>query len=120
MKKPPTRTKPYQGLLRSDRLHYSKTITIVNTQLYTASASPPSADSDPAGELKYMPKKLTARYKKSGNWYLGWIKEIPGVNTQGKTLKEAEENLKEALLLIHRTSPAAGLPSPTPHRGTCR
>lgn len=31
---------------------------------------------------------------------MGWIEEIPGVNTQGKTLKEAKENLKEALLLI--------------------
>ena len=48
--------------------------------------------------------KLTAVYKKSGKWYLGWIEEIPGVNTQGKTLKETKENLKEALLLILETN----------------
>ncbi len=48
--------------------------------------------------------KLTAVYKKSGKWYLGWIEEIPGVNTQGRTLKEAKENLKEALLLILETN----------------
>jgi len=35
---------------------------------------------------------------------LGWIEEIPGVNTQGKTLKETKENLKEALLLILETN----------------
>ena len=44
--------------------------------------------------------KLTAVYKKSGKWYLGWVEEIPGVNTQGRTLKEVKENLKEALFLI--------------------
>ncbi len=47
-----------------------------------------------------MSRKFTAIYKKSGKWYLGWIEEIPGVNTQGRTLKETKENLKEALLLI--------------------
>lgn len=46
-----------------------------------------------------MVKQFTAVYKKRGKWYLGWVEEIPGVNTQGKTLKEAKENLKEALLL---------------------
>jgi len=47
-----------------------------------------------------MLRRFTAIYKRHGKWYLGWIEEIPGVNTQGKTLKEAKENLKEALLLI--------------------
>jgi predicted RNase H-like HicB family nuclease len=51
-----------------------------------------------------MVKQFTAIYKKSGKWYLGWIEEIPGVNTQGKTLKETKENLKEALLLILETN----------------
>lgn len=47
-----------------------------------------------------MSQTFTATYKKDGKWYIGWIEEIPGVNTQGKTLKEARENLKEALYLI--------------------
>ena len=51
-----------------------------------------------------MKHQFTAVYKKSGKWYLGWIEEIPGVNTQGKTLKEVKENLKEALLLIIETN----------------
>ncbi|PIR07248.1 HicB family protein [Candidatus Jorgensenbacteria bacterium CG_4_10_14_0_8_um_filter_39_13] len=51
-----------------------------------------------------MARQFTAIYKKSGKWYLGWIEEIPGVNTQGKTLKEVKESLKEALLLILETN----------------
>jgi len=51
-----------------------------------------------------MARKFTAVYKKSGKWYLGWVEEIPGVNTQGKTLKETKENLKEAILLILETN----------------
>lgn len=47
-----------------------------------------------------MVKQFTAIYKKHGKWYLGWVEEIPGVNTQGKTLKEVRESLKEALFLI--------------------
>ena len=31
---------------------------------------------------------------------MGWVEEIPGVNTQGKTLRETKSNLKEALLLV--------------------
>ncbi len=49
-------------------------------------------------------RKFTAVYKKSGKWFSGWIEEIPGVNTQGKTLVETKENLKEALLLILETN----------------
>lgn len=51
-----------------------------------------------------MTKQFTAVYKKRGKWYIGWVEEIPGVNTQGKTLKETKENLKEALLLILDTN----------------
>ena len=47
-----------------------------------------------------MEQKFTAIYKKRGKWYLGWVEEIPGVNTQGKNLKEVRENLKETLSLI--------------------
>lgn len=51
-----------------------------------------------------MSRQFTAIYKKRGKWYLGWVEEIPGVNTQGKTLKEVKGNLKEALLLILQTN----------------
>ena len=50
-----------------------------------------------------MKRQFTAVYKRDGDWYLGWIEEVPGVNTQGGTLKEVKENLKEALLLVLET-----------------
>lgn len=51
-----------------------------------------------------MKRQFTANYKKDGKWYSGWIEEIPGVNTQGATLNEVKENLKDALLLILETN----------------
>ena len=47
-----------------------------------------------------MSHEFTAVYKKQGKWFLGWIEEMPGVNTQGRTLKEVKKNLKEAALLV--------------------
>lgn len=47
---------------------------------------------------------FTATYLKQGKWYLAWVEEVPGVNTQGRTLKEAKRNLREALRLIIQTN----------------
>ena len=47
-----------------------------------------------------MTREFTAVIEKKGRWYVAWIEEIPGVNTQGKTLPEARRNLKEALQLL--------------------
>lgn len=58
-----------------------------------------------------MIQRFTAIYKKQGKWYLGWIEEIPGVNTQGKTLRETKENLKEALSLILETNQIINKPT---------
>ena len=43
--------------------------------------------------------KLTAIYKKTGKWYTGWIEELQGVHTQGRTLNSCKNNLKDALSL---------------------
>ncbi len=48
--------------------------------------------------------QFTAVYVKSGSWYVAYVEEIPGVNTQGRTLKEARHNLKEALTLVLETN----------------
>jgi predicted RNase H-like HicB family nuclease len=47
-----------------------------------------------------MTREFTAVIEKKGPWYIAWVEEIPGVNTQGKTLAETRRNLKEALHLI--------------------
>lgn len=57
-----------------------------------------------------MKRQFTANYNKTGLWYSAWIEEVPGVNTQGRTLSEAKENLKEALLLMLETNRALNAP----------
>jgi predicted RNase H-like HicB family nuclease len=44
--------------------------------------------------------QFTAVYLKRGKWYLGYVEEISGVNTQGRTLAEAKRNLREALVMV--------------------
>ena len=60
-----------------------------------------------------MSREFTAVYQKEGRWYIAYVEEIPGVNTQGRTMAEARENLKEALQLIleenRRLAPKKGL-----------
>ena len=43
---------------------------------------------------------LYSIYKKVPEGYIDYFQEIPGVNTQGDTIDETRENLKEALELI--------------------
>jgi predicted RNase H-like HicB family nuclease len=43
---------------------------------------------------------LTAVIRKSGEWWAAYVEEVPGVNTQGATLEEARENLREALAMV--------------------
>lgn len=47
-----------------------------------------------------MARELTAVYERHGDWYVAYLKEIPGVNTQGRTMEEARENLEDALRMF--------------------
>jgi predicted RNase H-like HicB family nuclease len=44
--------------------------------------------------------KLTAVFKKVREGYIGFVEELPGANTQGRTLAETRANLKEAVALV--------------------
>ena len=41
--------------------------------------------------------ELTSVFEQDGEWVMGYIVEIPGVNTQRRTLDECRENLQDAL-----------------------
>lgn len=43
---------------------------------------------------------LTAVFMPVAKGYIAFIEEIPGVNTQGDTLEETRENLREALEMV--------------------
>ena len=44
-----------------------------------------------------MKRSFTAVVKQDEGWWIGWIEEIPGVNSQGKTRAELLKNLRSAL-----------------------
>lgn len=43
---------------------------------------------------------FNAVFKKVPEGYIGYVEELPGANTQGETLDETRENLKEAVELV--------------------
>ena len=47
---------------------------------------------------------FTAIYKKVQGGYSTWIEEMPNVISEGKTRKEAERNVKDALSLMLETN----------------
>ncbi len=47
-----------------------------------------------------MEIKLTAVFQKFPEGYAAFVEELPGANTQGATLEEARENLKEAVEMV--------------------
>ncbi|MBY0232252.1 MAG: type II toxin-antitoxin system HicB family antitoxin [Gemmataceae bacterium] len=44
-----------------------------------------------------MPASYSAVIQKSGEWWIGWVEEVPGVNSQGSTREELLDNLRDAL-----------------------
>ena len=44
-----------------------------------------------------MKGNYTAALKKSGEWWIGWIEEVPGVNCQEATREQLVESLRITL-----------------------
>ncbi len=47
-----------------------------------------------------MNLKLTMKYQKVPEGYIGYVDELPGANSQGVTLEEVKANLLEAIDLV--------------------
>ena len=47
-----------------------------------------------------MEMAFTAVFQKVPEGYIAFVEELPGANTQGATLEEARENLREAVELV--------------------
>jgi predicted RNase H-like HicB family nuclease len=45
-------------------------------------------------------EKFSAVFARDGDWWIGFVEELPGANGQGRTLDEARASLKEAVSLI--------------------
>lgn len=47
-----------------------------------------------------MGRSFTLQYWKDDDWYVGRLKEVPGVFSQGASLEELEENIQDAYQLM--------------------
>ncbi len=47
-----------------------------------------------------MKEQLTAVYQRVQEGYIAFVQELPGANSQGETIEEARENLREAIQLV--------------------
>lgn len=49
-------------------------------------------------------ERFGAVFERQGDWWIGFVEELPGANAQGRTLDEVRENLREAVALILETN----------------
>ena len=49
-------------------------------------------------------RMFTAIFRQEGDWWAAWVVELPGAHSQGRTLEEARENLREAVQLVLEVS----------------
>lgn len=57
-----------------------------------------------------MERRFTLEYWIDDDWYVGRLKEVPGVFSQGETLVELEANVKDAYHLMIEEEPASPHP----------
>lgn len=57
--------------------------------------------------------KYKASFWRREEWWVGWTDDVPGALTQGATLEEARENLRDAIRLMQETGPFEELPEPS-------
>ncbi len=50
-----------------------------------------------------MRHTFTLEYWKDEGWYVGKLKEVPGIFSQAESLKKLEENIREAYNLMMST-----------------
>lgn len=67
----------------------------------TAGAWPVGRRYNPNGGARMQ---FTAVYMQVPEGYVAFVAELPGANTQGATLEEARENLREAVDLVLETN----------------
>ena len=58
-----------------------------------------------------MERTFTLEYWLDDNWYVGRIKEVPGVFSQGETLDELEKNVIDAYKMVIPDQEAGYAPS---------
>ena len=57
--------------------------------------------------------KFTLEYWQDEEWFVGRVKEVPGVFSQGQSLEELKENIQDAYRLMIESEPLDAIPYKT-------
>ena len=60
-----------------------------------------------------MRRSFTLTYWRDDDWYVGCLDEVPGVFSQGETLAELEQNIRDAYSLARSEGPPVLVPQGT-------
>lgn len=55
-------------------------------------------------------RRYEAQFVHRGKWWVAWTDDVPGAVTQGRTLDEARENLKDAIALFRELPDLKSVP----------
>jgi transcriptional regulator with XRE-family HTH domain len=59
-----------------------------------------SVPESPAYVGDAIPSPFTAVFERDGEWWIGYVEELPGANAQGESLQQCRESLREAVSLV--------------------
>jgi len=60
-------------------------------------------------------KEYRAKFLHRGKWWVAWTDDLPGAQTQGETLEEARENLRDAIQMMEEPVDFSSLPESDHH-----
>jgi predicted RNase H-like HicB family nuclease len=58
-------------------------------------------------------RQFQGHFLQREKWWIAWTDDVPGALTQGATLEEAKENLRDAILLMLEPMDTGNLPEET-------
>jgi predicted RNase H-like HicB family nuclease len=59
-------------------------------------------------------KRYRVSFLHRGKWWIAWTDDLPGALTQGRTIEEARENLKDAIAMMLEPVDLESLPKRKP------
>ena len=60
--------------------------------------------SDCSSDMRMKQRFHTIIKPERNGWFVGWVEEVPGTITQGRSLQECRRNLRDALELMLETN----------------
>jgi len=68
----------------------------------------------------HFPQGVTSQYRVDVGWYVGRLREVPGVFSQGETLEELENNIRDACNFMMEEEEPVLFQAPVPRHAELR